>query len=363
VSSVVRLSIVAAATLTIATRSGSGADVAAPPSLTLDERLEAIAPDIRKWASVCVVARTPDGVPDFQWHSYRDTGDALDFWPASTIKLYAVIAALELLHARGFSLDTALLFEHREKNGAWTLDCARSMREMMSEVFRRSSNEDYTLLLRFVGIDRINTAFLVPEKGFPHSALMRGYVVGRPYGYVREEPQRITMRAADGRTETIEHTWSGRAYSEERGATVFDARTGNVTSARELAECLRRVLFHDELPEAERYRITPDQLAFLRGGGGGLWGLENKGSSSDPMAWTNGVDAVFPNARFFHKTGVISNFALEVAAVDDRATTGKFFIFVPVVAAGSESKPESGQKLISKMSRAIAEWVRDAGHN
>jgi len=339
----------------------SAAAETTPTQATLTERLDAIAPEIRKWASVCIVARDAAGSLQFAWHNYRETADALDFWPASTIKLYAVVAALELLNARGFPLDTALIFEHRENDGRWVLDCARSMREMISEIFRRSSNEDYTLLLRFVGIDRINTEFLIPGKGFPHSALMRGYVLGRPYGYIREEPQRITLRTADGRTEQIEHTWSGRSYSQERGATVFDARTGNVTSPRELAECLRRILFHEELAETERYQISAEQLTFLRTGGGDLCGLENKGSPSDPMAWTNGIESVFPNARFFHKTGVISNFALEVAAVDARAASGKYFILVPVAGAGSETKPETGQKIISRMSRAIAEWVRDSG--
>ena len=33
---------------------------------------------------------------------------------------------------------------------------------MLSETFRRSSNEDYTLLLRMVGLDRLNSRFLIP---------------------------------------------------------------------------------------------------------------------------------------------------------------------------------------------------------
>ncbi len=62
---------------------------------------------------------------------------------------------------------------------------------------------------------------------------MRGYVKARPWAYVREEPQRIRLFAPDGtRSEPIEHTWSGRSWSRERGATVIDAATGNVTSPR-----------------------------------------------------------------------------------------------------------------------------------
>ena len=324
---------------------------------TLDDALDGIAPDVKKWAVVCLVTERPDGAPEFAWHDYRESGDALDFWPASAIKLYTAVAALELLAERGFPLDSTLTFEHREGAGGWTVDCARTMREMLAEVFRRSSNEDYTLLLRLVGIDRINTRFLIPEKGFPHSALMRGYVTGRPYGYTREEPQRITLRAAE-HSEVIEHTWSGRFYAEERGATVIDARTGNVTSPRELAECLRRVLFHERLPEPERYGVTPEQIDFLRHGGGGLCGLENKAGESDPIAWKDALDAVFPAARFFHKCGWISSHALEVAYVDDAAQSGKRFILVPVIAAGDDTRPERGQALVGKMARAIGGWVR-----
>ena len=329
----------------------------ASAAATLDESLDAIAPDIQKWATVCVVTERADGAPEFTWHDYRGSGDARDFWPASAIKLYAAVAVLELLAERGFPLDATLTFEHRDGAGGWTVDCARTMREMLGEVFRRSSNEDYTLLLRLVGIDRMNTRFLIPERGFPHSALMRGYVLGRPYGYTREEPQRITLRAGE-HSETIEHTWSGRFYAEERGATIIDARTGNVTSPRELAECLRRVLFHERLPESERYDLNTEQLDFLRHGGGGLCGLENKAAESDPLAWKNALDAVFPKARFFHKCGWISSHALEVAYVDDAAQSGRRFILVPVIAAGDDTRPERGQALIGKMSRAIGEWVR-----
>ena len=329
---------------------------ASPPEL--DAALDAIAPGIKKWATVCVITAPGDGTPRFDWHDYGDTGNATDFWPASTIKLYAAVAALELCNERGFPLDTVVTFEHRENDGAWTLDCARTMREMLSEIFRRSSNEDYTLLLRLVGIDRINTQFFIPERGFPHTALMRGYVLGRPCGYVREEPQRITLRATDGRAETFEHTWSGRFYAQERGGTIIDARTGNVTSPRELAECLRRVLFAEHIPAADRYRLTTEQLAFLRHGGAGLTGLETRVESSGPAAWKNGLDAVFPQARFFHKCGEISNYALEVACVDDSAASGQHFILVPVIAAGEESQPVHGDVLIGEMSRAIGKWVK-----
>ena len=337
----------------------TAATAARAKGATLDAAIGAIAPGVKKWASVCVVTTQPEGTLSFSWQDYADSGNATDFWPASAIKLYAVVAALELLTERGFPLETSVGFEHREPDGRWVLDAARAVPEMLHAIFHESSNVDYTLLLRMVGIDRINTMFLTPERGFPHSALMRGYVLGRPYGYVREEPQRITLRAAEsGKTTVLEHVWSGRSYSAERGGTVIDARTGNVTSPRELAECLRRVLFQEHLPEAERYHLTAAQLAFLQHGSGGLTGLETTAPESGPFAWKGGIDGVFPHARFFHKCGVITNYALEVAAVDDSAQTGTQFILVPVVNAGEASEPQRGQEIIRQMARVIAQWVQ-----
>lgn len=333
--------------------------VAAQGDEALDLALDRVGPGLKKWAAVCVVTAGAGGVPVFEWTEYRGTGSAADFWPASTIKLYAVVAALELLSERGFSLDATVTFEHGGKDGRWVLDCARTMREMLSETFRRSSNEDYTLLLRLVGLDRLNTRFLIPEKGFERSALMRGYVAGRPWQYVREEPQRIRLRSADGvHSETHEHTWSGRFYAQERGGTVIDAKTGNVTTPRELVECLRRILYHERLPAAERYRLTPEQLGFLRTGGEGLTGLETRNEESGPSAWSGAAESVFPGARFFHKCGVISDFALEIAAVDDTAAGGPAFLLAPVINAGSASQPVDGPTLVSQMSLAIASWVQ-----
>ncbi len=327
-----------------------------------DAELDRIAPGTKKWATVCVVTNGADGKPAFAWSDYGDTGQRTDFWPCSTIKLYAVLAALELLNEKGFPMETTTAtFEHREGDGPWVLDAARGVREMISEVFRRSSNEDYTLLLRLSGIDGINTKFLTPERGFPHSALMRGYVSARPWVYRTREPQRITLRATDGKTETFEHTWSGHSYAADRGTAVFDRQTGNLTTPRELADCLRRVIFHEQLPEGERFHLTAPQLEFVRHGGAGFFGLETKGAESDPTAWTNGVEKVFPQARFYHKCGWIDDYALEVAFVDD-AASGKRFLLVPVIAAGDATRPEKGQKLIGQMARVISAWVKESSH-
>lgn len=315
------------------------------PAGSLDSIIDPIDPTISKWASLTIV-KDSEKQPEFKWHHYRNSQGDVDFWPASTIKIYAVVAALEYLNELGRPLDSTLIFE-RQTEGQWHLDTARTMREMISEVFRRSSNEDYTLLLRFVGIDRINTQFLVPGKGFPHSALMRDYVVHRPVVYENTEPQRIRIVSSNRENKTIEHTWSGTSYAEQRGATVLSATTGNCTSTAELAECLRRIMFHESLPVSERYQLTTEQLKFIRYGSNGLYGLENK--EAGPYAWEGDLKTIYPKARYFHKAGMISNYTLDVAYIEDEESNTCFILSLAAKTGQGDT--------VRKMAGALAKWV------
>jgi hypothetical protein len=325
----------------------------------LDAAIDAVAPGIAKWASVCLVTEDTAGKPTFTWTGYRETGRRTDFWPASTVKLYTAIAACERLHAQGLSLDTTATFAHTEA-GQWRTDCARTVREMISEVFRRSSNEDYTLLLRLCGIDWLNTHFLNGERGFPETALMRGYTADRPWRYAQSEKQRILLRdGAEGIPNLIEHEWSGRDYSAERGITVLFAENGNVTSPRVLCDSLRRVLFHDQLPESERFRISGEQAQFLKeGSAGGFHGLETKISDQGPTVWQKAWAEVFPKARHYQKSGIISSYALDLCCMDDRPQGGPCVLLCAAINAGHATKPIDGEQLVSQLTRAIALWVR-----
>ncbi len=326
-----------------------------------DAAVDGAAPNLPRRATVILADTRPDGTLSFRTTHYKGEGDANDFWPASTIKLYAVLAALEMVHEAGFTLDVTASFEHRDAAGTWVPDCARTLKEMLSEVFVRSSNEDYTLLLRMTGRDRINSKFLSPERGFQKSALMRGYVLRRPYVYLPDEPQRITLRAADGTVKTVEHTWSGRVWSQERGATIIDPKTGNCTSTADMAECLRRLMFHEAIPGTERFRIPKEMVDFVRYGAAGLCGLETKGSESGPYAWAGSGELIFPAARYFHKGGRIETYVLDLACLDDRPQSGRAVILAASAASGQPAVMKSMTKALLEWSKAQPKEEPDAG--
>ncbi len=317
---------------------------------SFDAAVDAVAPEVPRRASVILVDGKKDAAPVFREYHYRGEPDATDFWPASTIKIHAVLAALELVHEQGFPLDVTVSFEHRSDAGKWVLDCARTLREMIHEVFIRSSNEDYTLLLRMSGLDLLNGSFLTPERGFKKSALMRGYVSSRPHVYRKQEAQRITLRSGDT-VKSLEHQWTGRSYSAERGATVIDTETGNISSTADMARAVQRVLFSEYLPEAERWRISPEMLEFLRHGDGSLTGFETRNKDSGPYAWEQSGELVYPQAKFYHKCGLISNYVLDLACVDDRALSGRAVIIAACAMTGKE-------ETMRQLCHSLLTWAR-----
>ena len=315
----------------------------------LDSLLSPIHPEIRKWATVIRV-KNPDTAPEFSPTHFADSKDSVAFWPASTIKLYTVIAVLEWMNTNRLPEDTSFTYSRQTPHKTWITDCSRTFTEMMSEVFRRSSNEDYTLLLRTLGIDAINTSFLIPAKGFPHSALMRDYVTYRPAVYENEEPQRIRATTPEGSISYFEHRWSGTSYAAQRGATALSSTTGNCTSTAELADCLRRLIFHKSIPAAQRFAITEEQARFLCEGDPdrGVVGLENRLAGA--YGWQESGEVVFPNARFYHKAGLISTYALDVCYLSD--TQSNNHLVLSLAAHSGE------EQVIRDMARTIYEAAK-----
>ena len=111
------------------------------------------------------------------------------------------------------------------------------------------------------------------------------------------------------------------------------------------------MLFHEHIPEAERYRISPEMLDFLRYGGGGLCGLETKGKDGGAFAWQKSGEQVYPQARFFHKGGWISSYGLDLACLDDRAKSGRAVILAASVSTGKEDT-------IRALCRGLLEWAK-----
>ena len=151
--------------------------------------VELAVPNHQVWAHLIYLDREEADLR-FVHRGYRETSDAQDFWPASTIKMFTATAALEILADHDFSVDAMATF-YRETNGRWVEDVTLS--------FRKSSIEPSIVprtkpirLASFAGLDWLNRDFPSPDKGFRRTALMRGYVTAdqRPWAFIQSEAQR-----------------------------------------------------------------------------------------------------------------------------------------------------------------------------
>ncbi len=124
-------------------------------------------------ALVVVLPHRGEGTPaalrgrDYDW--YGTSTDRGDWWPASTVKLFAAIAALERTRALGFSPQVDLLF-----HDDGTLSHTR-MDALLQQALIPSNNYAYDRLVSIVGYDEINDRFFTARNGLSHTRLERSY--------------------------------------------------------------------------------------------------------------------------------------------------------------------------------------------
>ena len=157
---------------------------------------------------------------------------AVDFWPASSVKLLAAVGALAFLKTMGFT-------------GAATVTYASggtvSVRSLYRAAVEESSNDAYDTLVEIAGVDWLNTTFLAPERGFPETVIQRSYT----FAGVISSPA-MTIREGGRETELPARSTSGGFGVPE---------SGNRSNLHELAESVRRVVLHGALPPQERFAI------------------------------------------------------------------------------------------------------------
>ena len=244
---------------------------------------------------------------------------SVDFWPASTVKLLAALAALEYVRELGFTGAARVTFDPTT---------ADSLRAIVDRSLRVSSNSDYDLTLLLAGVDRLNTVFLTPARGFPTTVLQRSY---------------MGLGVPDSPECTLEEAGRSRVVAARRARSDYGCLDGgNCTNLFELAEALRRLVLHDELPAAERFDVDDADRAAL------LDALCVADSSSFLDGAVRALDAP---PRICHKTGSVRDRDfLDHALIEDPATGERWLL--------AASIPDQGGATASKAALAdLAEQV------
>jgi len=163
-----------------------------------------------------------------------------EFWPASSIKVLAAIAALEYVGQQGFT-------------GAATVNVGnsapRTIRSIYDEAIRVSDNAAYDLLVKIAGVDYLNREFLTAGRGFPRTVIQRSYTLG---GDVRVNP---TVTVTEGDRRMVIPARTGRIDTS--------CPQGQCSNLFEMSESVRRLVLHNEIPEVERFKIAPADVVGL----------------------------------------------------------------------------------------------------
>jgi len=236
-----------------------------------------------------VIEIVPDERGGFVYHpfDYKGTSkDRDDWWPASAVKIFAAVAALEKIKGMGFSPNAELTFEYED--GPVTVPLKR----LVQQAITPSNNAAFDRLVELVGFDDLNGSFLSRKNGLRHTVLLRAY----------------TYRYKDPATGRGSNLISSRITVSEGGQhKVIPARQGkprsncpeqgNCTTLRDLSETLRRVMMHEELPEHQRFKLGKKELQVLRDA------LEKEREQEGGVAITLRELLQGRAFRIFHKAG------------------------------------------------------------
>lgn len=288
------------------------APVAEAPAFRVDERTLGAAFDEAGYeppedSFVMVGRELEDSATHFEWFSLGHSGltpSHEHYWPASTIKVMTAVAALETLHEYGLTGAAILTFE--DLDGRYH----GPAKEIIRLAIQVSNNPAYNRTVLIAGMRNINET-IFPRWGLHDTIMQRRYT--RPEGVtdlaLRTSP---AIRYREGRHRgTIPERVAPHLYGRCPAA-------GNCTSLYELLSVMRRVTLHHELPEAERFNLSDDDVTVIHDA------LRESYSRIAP-----GAEAALGPVAVLNKTGTVpGDDALDHGLITDEATGRRYLLAV-----------------------------------
>jgi beta-lactamase class A len=253
------------------------------------------------------------GPPTAQWFDFEGTSDDRDdWWPASSIKLYAAVAALEQSHGLGFSPRARVMYHYDGEEPV-----RMRLRDVVHRAIVQSNNQAFNQLVELVGFDTLNRRFFSRRNGFVDTVFLRAYSarIRDPetgHGVNRYSP-RITIEQGRRTRELAAREGTGRFECPDQG---------NCTTLRELAESMRRVMLHEHLPPSERYRLGDEELALLRE----VLGAERREHGELLVAAVREGFGEDVPLRIYHKPGYAYRWTSDILFVHRTDTDQRFII-------------------------------------
>lgn len=229
-----------------------------------------------------------------------------NFWPASTIKLTAAIAAL--LKAKSLGINSRAIIRFNDLGQ----DITASLAELCTAAIVPSSNAAYNQLMLFAGRDECNEIYIRKMLALPTTILTRRYARARDEDNLRYSPP---ISYKQGNIEgSIPERYASMEYPQ-------CPREANCTTLLELSDVLLRVVLHDELPESYRINLPAQDMELLK-----------RALLKAPTCIGEGVHvALGAGATIYNKGGrVLGDDRLEIALVSAKNGTERYIIALSV---------------------------------
>lgn len=231
------------------------------------------------------IRRDAQGRPSFKSWAYRLRPDEY-FYPASTVKLPAVAAALQKLGRLRLSremplqIDSAFAGQTRVATDSTAPHGRPTIGQYARKILLVSDNDAFNRLYEFVGQAELNQT--LRQRDLPRTRIVHRLSVGdqepgsrhtNPFTFfadstaatgLYQQPAAYNEAALPGLPVTTPQV--GRAYLQgnRRVEQPFDFSTKNFYPLAEQQQVLRALLFPAFAPPSQRFDLLPDDYAFLR---------------------------------------------------------------------------------------------------
>ena len=192
--------------------------------------------------------------------------DSNYFYPASTVKILTAVLAIEKLNEMD-SLDLYTQF-YVEGDSLET-----TFANEISKIFAVSDNEANNRLLEFLGQDRINQSLkdkdIAPVRISHRLSTKNAFeVTTRPLIIYLNDTTTAWLKPSVNKPPAplaLKRVKKGTAYYEDNTLInePFDFSLKNYFPISAQNEVLKRIVFPEQFPKNERFRLSPDQQSFL----------------------------------------------------------------------------------------------------
>ena len=245
---------------------------------------------------------------------WRNTADDTDWNPASSIKLFAAVAALQYARDLGFTTDAQLTFRS-SRDRTFSLD------ELVAAAIGPSDNIAYNRLVQFVGYDQLNGQFLSRANGLAHTAIRR------PYHRTEWMNQGESSSLRDSPAIDIAEAGRRHTIPEREGSVATECGGAACTSVADLAELMRRLMLQEQLRPEDSFNLPRVDLIPLR--------VTMRTDRSRGEEVVDALASDFPaGTNFYHKAGFSNGWYSDNVYIYD--TTRPYAWIVTM--AGSEGR-------------------------